>query len=125
MPAMNSARVVLACAAVSFLAGCAAKTVSFDGSPPRAAAEVATIRSRGNYSEVTHIDGKTIHGNTKVQVAPGRHSVGIRYVSAPSSAQPGLTLTATPGRTTSSSRPGSGRSMSSATPRSGSAESRT
>ena len=96
MLATRCARILFALAAACHLVGCAAKTVSFDGSRPRPAGEVATIRSNGDYSEVTHIDGKTVHGNTKMQVTPGRHTVGIRYVSGGAGPQPGLTITATP-----------------------------
>jgi hypothetical protein len=60
------------------LSGCATRTMT--GDPPKAKEEVATIKTVGNFSAVTAIDGKPIPlGTGAMQVEPGEHLVSIRY----------------------------------------------
>ena len=79
---MNGTGVVRAAARVLvltvFVSGCATRTMT--GDPPKEKGEVATIRTRGNYSAVDTIDGKAIPlGTGAMQVEPGEHLVAIRY----------------------------------------------
>ena len=60
------------------LSGCATRTMT--GEPAKAKGEVATIRTVGNFSAVSAIDGKPIPlGTGAMQVEPGEHLVSIRY----------------------------------------------
>ena len=79
---MIGSRVVCGCVSVSalvvLLGGCATRTMT--GEKPKAKSEVATIRTGGNFSAVTAIDGKPIpFGTGAMQVEPGEHTVSIRY----------------------------------------------
>lgn len=92
---------ILRCAGVALAlcvtTGCATKTITLDGSKPRAKNEVATIKAQGNFSSVTAVDGKRVPwGTAKVQVPPGEHTVSIKYEgnkgsgASPASMGPGL-----------------------------------